>query len=152
VLRKLLPEWREMGTTRRAIEAVWTPAAGGIGAGFGATVSTGAWVFNVVLAIAGAVAFGAQHRSPRVAITRGALSGALFGAGAVLGLHLFGHDTGVPAWLLPPNDALLFLLLFTAALPLHQLGSRLRTTRDPLPAPTVAPAPSEAAPPEPAPV
>jgi hypothetical protein len=150
VLRKLLPEWREMGTTRRAIEALWTPAAGGIGAGFGATVSTGAWVFNVVLAIAGAVAFGAQHRSPRVAITRGALSGTLFGAGAVLGLHLFGHDTGgVPAWLLPPNDALLFLLLFTAALPLHHLGARLRTTRDPLPAPVAAAPPAT---PEPAPV
>jgi hypothetical protein len=157
VLRKLLPEWREMGKPRRAIEALWTPAAGGVGAAFGATVSTGAWVFNLILAIMGAVTFGAQHRSQRVAVARGAFSGALFGACVVAGYHLFGHSSDAPAWLLPPQDTLLFLLLLTASLPLHQLGTwlrvRLSPDRQPTPATPAGPAeaPATAAPePEPA--
>jgi hypothetical protein len=152
VLRKLLPEWREMGTTRRAIEALWTPLAGGFGAGFGATISTGAWVLNVLLAIVGAVTFGAQHRSQRVAVARGAFSGALFGALVLVGSHVFGHSSDAPAWLLPPQDALLFLLLFTASLPLHQLGTwlRVRLSPDEAPVPEPAPEPDPAAAPEPA--
>lgn len=149
MLRKLLPEWREMGKTRRAIEALWTPAAGGVGAAFGATVSTGAWVLNLILAILGAVTFGAQHRSQRVAVARGAFSGALFGACVVAGYHLFGHSSDAPAWLLPPQDTLLFLLLLTASLPLHQLGTWLRVRLSPdtpaSPAAPAAEAPDEAA-------
>ena len=140
MLRKLLPEWREMGTTRRAIEALWTPLAGGFGAGFGATVSTGAWAFNLFLAIVGAVTFGAQHRSQPVAVVRGALSGVQFGLLVLVGYHVFGHDSDAPAWLLPPRDALLFLLLFTASLPLHQLGTWLRSRLDPDGAPAPEPA------------
>ena len=144
VLRKLLPEWREMGTTRRAIEALWTPLAGGFGAGFGATVSTGAWAFNIFLAIVGAVTFGAQHRSQRVAVARAVLSGTLFGALVLVAYHVFGHSSDAPSWLLPPRDTLLFLLLFTASLPLHQLGTWLRLRLDPTPAPAPAPAPEPA--------
>ena len=152
MLRKLLPEWREMGTTRRAIEALWTPLAGGFGAGFGATISTGAWVLNVLLAIVGAVTFGAQHRSQRVSVVRGALSGVQFGALVLVGYHVFGHDSDAPAWLLPPQDVLLFLLLFTASLPLHQLGTwlRVRLSPDRLPEPAPQPAAAPATP-EPAP-
>src|SRR5690242_16403326 len=127
-----------MGTTRRAFEALWTPGAGGVGAAFGATLSTGAWVLNVVLAIAGAIAIGAQHRVQRAAVRRGVLSGALFAGFVVLGYHLFGHRSDAPAWLLPPHDVLLFLLLFTPALPLHQLGAWLRARLQPEAEPVVA--------------
>jgi hypothetical protein len=115
-----------MGTPRRAFEALWTPAAGGVGAAFGATLSTGAWILNVVLAIIGAIAIGAQHREQRVAVYRGVLSGGLFGVFVVAAYHVFGHRSDAPAWLLPPQDVLLFLLLFVPALPLHQLGAWLR--------------------------
>jgi hypothetical protein len=135
MLRRLLPEWREMGTARRAFEALWIPAAGGVGAAFGATVSTGGWVLNVVLAIVFAVAIGAQHRTQRDAVRRGLVSGALFGGFVVLGYHLFGHQSDAPAWLLPPHDTLLFLLLFVPAPPLHQLGAWLRTRLHPAAAP-----------------
>ena len=123
-----------MGTRRRAFEALWTPAAGGVGAAFGATLSTGAWVLNVFLAIVGAIAIGAQHRAQRVAVQRGALSGLLFAGFVVLGYHVFGHRSDAPAWLLPPHDVLLFLLLFVPALPLHQAGAWLRTRLQPVPA------------------
>jgi hypothetical protein len=123
-----------MGSKRRAFEALWTPAAGGFGAAFGATLSTGAWVLNVVLAIAGAIVIGAQHREQRVAVGRGIVSGALFGAFVVAGYHVFGHESDAPAWLLPPHDVLLFLLLFVPAMPLHQLGAWLRTRLSPAPA------------------
>jgi hypothetical protein len=79
----------------------------------------------------GAVTFGAQHRSQRVAVGRAALSGVLFGALVLVAYHLFGHRSDAPSWLLPPQDALLFLLLFTASLPLHQLGTWLRLRLDP---------------------
>jgi hypothetical protein len=131
MLRRLFPEWHELGTKRRAFEAVWVPAAGGVGAAFGATVSTGAWVLNVVLATGFAVAIGAQHRDRWDAVRRGAVSGALFGGCVVAGYHLFGHETEAPAWLLPPQDLLLFLLLFVPALPLHLLGAWLRTHAQP---------------------
>ena len=122
-----------MGNKRRAFEALWTPAAGGVGAAFGATLSTGAWVLNVVLAVVGAIAIGAQHREQRAAVRRGILSGALFGVFVVAAYHVFGHRSDAPAWLLPPQDVLLFLLLFVPALPLHQLGAWLRTRLQPAP-------------------
>jgi hypothetical protein len=125
-----------MGTKRRAFEALWTPAAGGVGAAFGATLSTGAWVLTVFLAIAGAIAIGAQHRDQRVAVQRGAFSGLLFAGFVVLAYHVFGHQSDAPVWLLPPHDVLLFLLLFVPALPLHQAGAWLRTRLQPVPAET----------------
>jgi hypothetical protein len=142
VLRKLLPEWREMGTARRAFEALWIPAAGGVGAAFGATVSTGGWVLNVVIAVVFAIAIGAQHRNQRDAVRRGLVSGALFGGFVVLGYHLFGHESDAPAWLLPEQDALLFLLLFVPATPLHQLGAWLRARLHPDTTPAPAPEPA----------
>jgi hypothetical protein len=140
-----------MGIKRRAFEALWTPGAGGVGAAFGATLSTGAWVLNVVLAILGAIAIGAQHRSQRDAVRRGVLSGALFGGSVVAAYHLFGHRSDAPAWLLPPQDVLLFLLLFVPALPLHQLGAWLRTRLNPIPPATAKPNPAPAPAPAPSP-
>jgi hypothetical protein len=129
----LLPEWHDMGIKRRAFEALWTPGSAGVGAALGATNSTGAWVLNVALAILGAIAIGAQHRIQRDAVRRGMLSGTLYAGSVVAAYHAFGHRSDAPAWLLPPHDVPLFLLLFTAALPLHQLGTWLRTTLQPAP-------------------
>jgi hypothetical protein len=131
MLRKLFPEWRDMGTVRRAVDAFWTPGSAGVGAAFAATNSTGAWLLNLVFAILGAIGLGAQHRDQRVAVRRAALSGALYAGVAVTGYHLRGHGGDAPAWLLPPHDPLLFLLLFTASFPLHQLGAWLRTRLSP---------------------
>jgi hypothetical protein len=133
-----------MGIKRRAFEAVWTPAAGGVGAAFGATLSTGAWVLNVFLAIVGAIAIGAQHREQRFAVRRGVLSGVLFAGFVVAAYHVFGHTRDAPVWLLPPQDVLLFLLLFVPALPLHQLGAWLRGRLHP--AAVAEPAATEPAP------
>lgn len=125
----LLPEWESMGTARRCVEAVVLPAVGGLTTGWQAGRSTPLYAVGVLLAALGAVWIGAQHRSARDAVWRGVLSGLIYASGVLIGLEQVGGNSPAPTWLVPDFSVLLFLMLAVPSVPLHRVGSVLRTRR-----------------------
>ncbi len=122
----------------RVLSVIGGPLVLGAVAGWALGTSSVSYLAISVVAIAGGILGGAEHRTARGAALRGLAGGLLFGSGILAVDALTGADRTIEL----PHPAVLLLVLTTVpAVPLHLLGRRLRARRA-----AAAPRPDAAAP------